>query len=122
MVEDDQPLRALNRILLEETGLFEIVGEAEDGAQAIRLATVLKPDVILLDIAMPVLGGMEALPELRKRSPKSRIIILSMLQRDGIEQEALARGATGFIDKGLDSEVFVKRLRSMLKPRPRLST
>ena len=114
LVEDDNPLRALQRIILEETGGFRIIGEAEDGRQAIRLAKTLQPELILLDLAMPVMGGLEALPQLRQVAPGSRIVVVTMLQRDGVEAEALRLGANAYIDKGLDSAEFVKRLTRVL--------
>lgn len=103
-------MRALQRIILEETGRFRIIGEAEDGRQAIRLAGTLQPELILLDLAMPVMGGLEALPQLRQVAPGSKIVIVTMLQREGVEAEALRLGANAYIDKGLDSGEFVKRL------------
>lgn len=115
LVEDDNPLRALQRIILEETGRFRIIGEAEDGRQAIRLARTLQPELILLDLAMPVMGGLEALPDLRQVAPGSKIVVVTMLQREGVEAEALRLGANAYIDKGLDSGEFVKRLTRALE-------
>ena len=110
LVEDDRPLRALQRIILEESGKYRIVGEAEDGLEAIRMTEKLQPDVILLDLAMPVMGGLEALPRIRHAAPGAKIVIVTMLQREGIEEEALRLGATAYVDKGLDSAEFVARL------------
>jgi len=110
MVEDDPPLRELNRLLLERTRRFQVVGEAENGLQALELAKSTKPDVILLDLVMPLMGGVDSLPLLRKQCPKSRIIVISMLQRERMESEILRLGADAFLDKGLDSDQFVKEI------------
>lgn len=115
LVEDDHPLRALQRIILQETGKFHIIGEAEDGRQAIKLARTLQPELILLDLAMPVMGGLEALPQLRAVAPGAKVIIVTMLQREGIEAEAIRLGADAYIDKGLDSGAFVARLLRVLE-------
>jgi DNA-binding NarL/FixJ family response regulator len=118
LVEDDHPLRALQKIVLEETGRFRVAGEAEDGRQAIRLAGTLQPDVVLLDLAMPVMGGLEALPRIREVAPASQVVIVTMMQREGTEAEALRLGATAYLDKGLDSVEFVARLERALGAAP----
>ncbi|MBI2078286.1 MAG: response regulator transcription factor [Euryarchaeota archaeon] len=116
MVEDDPPLRELNRLLLERTRKFQVVGEAENGLQALELAKTTRPDVILLDLVMPLMGGVDTLPLLRKQCPKSRIIVISMLQRERVEADVLEKGADAFLDKGLDSEKFVERILALTGP------
>ena len=118
MVEDDPPLRELNRLLLERTRRFQVVGEAENGLQALELAKSSRPDVILLDLVMPLMNGVDTLPLLRKQCPKSRIIVISMLQRERVESEVLQKGADAFLDKGLDSETFVQRILELTGPHP----
>lgn len=110
LVEDDPDLRELNRIVLERTGEFDIVGIAADGEAAIQQAERLQPDLILLDILMPIMGGLEALPGIRKVAPDSRVVVVSMLQREGMVDEALKLGASGFVDKGLEPHDFVQRV------------
>ena len=108
-------MRLLNKTILEDSGRFKVVGEAQDGQQAIDLARKLKPDVILLDLAMPVLGGLEALPTIRTAAPSACIIVVSMLQRVETEARALALGAKAFVDKGLDTDEFLARVLSVVK-------
>lgn len=103
-------MRVLNRTLLEDSGRFQVVGEAQDGRQAIELAGRLQPELVLLDLAMPVLGGMEALPKIRVVAPSACIIVLSMLQRQESERQVLALGAQAFVDKGMESDAFVNRI------------
>lgn len=114
LAEDDQLLRSLNRYLLEATQQVKIVGEAEDGEETLQLAKKVQPDAILLDLSMPGRDGMSTLPELRKLLPDCRIIVVSMLQRSGIEQEVLRMGASAFIDKGHESDDFVRHVLAIL--------
>jgi two-component system, chemotaxis family, chemotaxis protein CheY len=92
------------RLLLEtEFGMhddLEIVAEAENGAEAVRLASEHKPDVIVLDLAMPEMDGIEALPVLREVSPGSRVVVLSSFDNNSIQAQVLDLGARRFIDKG----------------------
>ena len=79
------PLRtavAVRRLLmkvLSDSPLFEVVGEASDGRQAVELAAARQPDLVLIDVAMPIMGGLDAIPEITRRSPQSKIVVLSGL-------------------------------------------
>lgn len=77
IADDDPEIRLLLRRILEPESLFDIVGEARDGAEAIKLTRTLSPDVIVLDLAMPRMDGLRAIPRLRRLAPDSRIIVLS---------------------------------------------
>ena len=79
---------------------LEIVGEAENGREAIVLADRHHPDVIVLDLAMPEMDGLEALPEIRKVSPESQVIVLSSYDAGSIQRMAISLGARRFVDKG----------------------
>ena len=95
---DDNPgYRRLSRIVLEEG--HDVVGEAQDGLEAIELAPAAGPDVLLLDLNMPRLGGMEALPRLRKLLPDTKIVILTTGRSADERRQALEAGADGFIVK-----------------------
>ena len=77
VVDDNADIRLVERLQLESGHLFEVVGEAGDGSEAIRLALALQPDVVLLDLAMPVMSGVEAIPAIRRCAPGVRIVVVS---------------------------------------------
>ena len=98
LADDHQIVRQGVRALLERQG-FEVVGEAEDGNEAVRLATRFKPDVAVLDIAMPSLNGIDAAREIRRVSPDTRTILLTMFSEDHRLVEALRAGVSGYLLK-----------------------
>lgn len=110
LVEDNGPSRELTRILLETSGHFQVVAQVGNGLEAIAAARRSQPDLIILDLAMPVMNGFDALPRLREVSPKSAIIVLSMLDRQRASADALARGADLFLDKGTPDDEFASTL------------
>ncbi|MFN2556916.1 MAG: response regulator transcription factor [Nitriliruptorales bacterium] len=77
LADDTEDLRTILRRLLEHDGRFEVVGEAEDGHEAVEVAADHQPDVIVLDLSMPVLDGRAALPRIRSAAPDTRIVVLS---------------------------------------------
>lgn len=115
LVEDDRLLRLLNRTLLEQSGRFDVLDEAQDGADAVKKAELLKPDCILLDLVMPGTDGFKAIPKLRLVSPNSCIIVVSMLPRMGTEDEVVRLGAAAFVDKADDSSHFLRQVTSILE-------
>jgi DNA-binding NarL/FixJ family response regulator len=108
VVDDYKPFRVIIRYVLGEDGDIEIVGEAPDGQAAVELAGELKPDVVLLDLAMPRLDGWEAIPLIRECSPESRIVILSGFPEERMRDLAHQHGITGYVEKG-DSEDAIRR-------------
>jgi two-component system response regulator NreC len=98
LADDHQIVRQGVRALLERQG-FEVVGEAEDGNEAVRLVTRLNPDVAVLDIAMPSLNGIDAAREIRRVSPDTRTILLTMFSEDHRLVEALRAGVSGYLLK-----------------------
>ena len=96
--DDNEQYRTLARMVLEMAG-HEIVGEAGDGEQALEQAPATDPDVLLLDLNMPKMGGFEALPHLRELLPGSKILILTTGQALQERQRALDSGADGYIVK-----------------------
>src|SRR4051794_7771221 len=113
VVDDAANLRELLTVLLDVEDDFEVVGTAADGAQAIERAAVLQPDVVLLDLAMPVMDGLQALPGLRAELPDARIVIFSGFEHEALAQEALAAGADAYIEKGTSVMQLVARLRQL---------
>ena len=98
LADDHQIVRQGVRALLERRG-FEVVGEAEDGNEAVRLVTRLLPDIAVLDIAMPSLNGIDAAREIRRVSPDTRTILLTMFSEDHRLVEALRAGVSGYLLK-----------------------
>jgi diguanylate cyclase (GGDEF)-like protein/PAS domain S-box-containing protein len=114
IVEDEAPIRDLVRLVLEEADGFTVVGGAGDGREAIALARHHQPDLILLDLAMPGIGGLEALPLLRAVSPDARVVVLSGLDAETVEARAQAEGAAGYVVKsGNLSELPIELLAIM---------
>lgn len=100
IADDTEDIRMLLRISLSIGGNFEICGEAADGAEAVALADQLKPDAILLDLAMPVMDGLQAAPEITRRSPGTKIVMLSGFSKDRLQAAAAEAGAAAYIEKG----------------------
>jgi two-component system response regulator NreC len=100
VVADDHPIvRQGLRHLLEAEAEFQIVGEAGDGIEAIRLVERFKPNILVVDMMMPGLNGLEVLRQARKISPNTRTIVLSMQSADAYVAEALKNGAAGYVLK-----------------------
>lgn len=108
LADDHAVLRSGLRLLIDKQDDLEVVGEAGDGAETLVLATDLQPDVILLDINMPGLDGLQALPRLKERLPNSRVLILTMHDDVGYLQQALQAGAAGYVLKqAVDTELLM---------------
>ena len=110
LADDTAEYRLLLRIILEQDGRFEVVGEAADGAEAVRVTEAERPDVLVLDLAMPVMDGLEAIPEIRACSPGTTIVVLSGFARGRLDREALALGATAYVEKGEAFSTIVSTL------------
>jgi two-component system, NarL family, response regulator NreC len=100
LIADDHGIvRKGLRLQLEQHENFEVVGEASDGREAVRYAEQLAPDVVIMDIGMPNLNGVEATSQIVKRRPETAVIILSMYSDEGYLRRALAAGAKGYLLK-----------------------
>ncbi|HZQ78292.1 MAG TPA: hybrid sensor histidine kinase/response regulator [Acidimicrobiia bacterium] len=111
IVDDTRDIRWLLRLAIDREGTFEVAAEAGDGRAAVVLAQQLQPDAVLLDLAMPVMDGLEALPLIRAVSPASRVVILSGFNARQLADEALALGADGYIEKGIAPGELIARLK-----------
>ncbi len=98
--DDVEDIRVLLRMSLELDGSFEIVAEASNGREAVEAAERLEPDVILLDLSMPEMDGLEALPILGRVSPRSRVVVLSGFEASKMAARAAALGAVHYLEKG----------------------
>ncbi|MCX4782204.1 response regulator [Streptomyces sp. NBC_01264] len=114
LIADDQPLvrRGLALILAPEPE-FEVVGEAGDGAEAVALAERLRPDVVVMDIRMPVLDGVEATARLSALLPQCRVLALSTFDMDEYVVAALRAGACGFLPKDVSPEELTAAIRTV---------
>ncbi|MBI2846772.1 MAG: response regulator transcription factor [Chloroflexi bacterium] len=107
LADDHAVVRSGLRMLLEAEGDIEVVGEARDGLEAIRKAEQLTPDVILMDISMPGLSGLEAARRIKKERPQINILFLTMHQSEEYFFQALQAGGSGYVPKSaLDTEVI----------------
>jgi len=110
LADDHRMLRESLRRSMEDNG-FDVVGEAPDGAEAVRLATELKPDVILMDVTMPVLDGVEATRQVRDRVPGTQVVILTMHADREVLVDAIRAGAAGYLVKDCSTEEVVDTVR-----------
>ncbi len=114
LLADDTPeIRMLVRMALELEGSFDVVGEAADGAEAVSLAGDFRPDAIVLDLAMPVMDGLEAIPQLKLKMPQLKILVLSGFQASRMEAEAIAAGADAYLEKGEPASKIVMLLKEL---------
>lgn len=122
VADDHSILREGLVMLLEKQDFIEIVGQASNGDQALSLVREHRPDVMLLDIAMPGINGLEAIEIVRGISPETGIVILSRYEKDAYVHQALDAGAFGYVVKGAPSEELVQAIRHAAEKKYFLST
>ena len=121
LIVDDHPLtRDALRALLEQNA-FSVAGEAADGEEAIETAGALKPDLILLDLSMPGLDGLEALPRLREAAPQAEVVVLTASGTETNLLSAIRAGAAGYLLKTEPPERIVEFLRGVARGEAALS-
>src|SRR4051812_6008285 len=103
VLADDHPIiRKGLRALADTDPTLNVVGEARDGLEAVALVERHQPDVLLLDLMMPGLNGLDVLPIVRQRSPRTQVVVFSMYDNEAYVREALRNGAMGYVLKGCD--------------------
>ena len=118
LAEDHEIVREGYRALLQLEAGIEVVGEAQTGREAVELAGKLRPDVIVMDIAMPLLNGLEATRQIRKSFPELKILMLSAHSDDAYIEQAAEMGAAGFLLKQTSSAVLARAIREVYKGNP----
>jgi DNA-binding NarL/FixJ family response regulator len=113
LADDHMIVREGLRALLEAEGDIDVVGEAQTGRQAVRLTTRLRPDVVIMDIAMPLLNGLEATRRIRKVAPASKVLILSAHGDDIYVEQATRVGAAGYLIKQTSAHLLAKAIREV---------
>jgi NarL family two-component system response regulator LiaR len=120
IVDDHAIVRKGIRALLTESGDFEIVAEAVDGQEAVLRAAETQPDVILMDLLMPILDGIEATRQITTRQPKTRILVLTSFAADNKLFPAIKAGALGYLLKDSSPEELVRAIRQVHRGEPAL--
>jgi DNA-binding NarL/FixJ family response regulator len=116
LLADDQSLfRDGLRILLSTQQDFEVVGEATNGEEALRLAARLRPHIVLMDMRMPVLGGVEATRRLHETQPDCRVIVLTTFDDDELVFEGLRAGAVGYLLKAVSTPRLLEAIRTVAR-------
>lgn len=113
LVDDQQLFRGGIRMLIESQPDMKFVGEAGDGHEAIRLAATVKPDVLLMDVRMPNMDGIEATQQIVARGLETRVLVLTTFDLDKAVARAVAVGASGFVLKDADPEFLLAAIRTV---------
>jgi DNA-binding NarL/FixJ family response regulator len=113
LVDDVTELRMLVRLTLEEDDAIEVVGEASDGREGVEGVAATQPDVVLVDLSMPDMDGLEALPLMREQAPGARLVVLSGHEAGRVSLEALSQGATRYVNKAEDLETICKVVKDV---------
>jgi two-component system, NarL family, response regulator NreC len=121
LADDHQVVRQGLRALLEAEPNFQVVGEVGDGLEIVRLIERLQPDVLVLDMMMPGLNGLEVTRQVKKSFPKTHVVILSMHKDESYVLEALKNGAAGYVLKDSSADELVKAVREAIANRLYLS-
>jgi DNA-binding NarL/FixJ family response regulator len=118
LADDHDLMRRGIRGLFESESDLEVCGEAANGREAFELATRLKPDVIVLDLGMPELNGLDALKQIHKEVPATEVLVFSMHDSEGLVREVFAAGARGYVLKSDAARYLVEAVRSLSQHKP----
>lgn len=120
LVDDHAVVRAGYRMLLERSGDIEIVAEADSGELACRRYSELKPDVVVMDLSLPGMGGLEAIRRINGRDPRAKVLVFSMHEDIVFVDQAVGAGARGYITKNSAPAVLVEAIRMVASGKPYL--
>jgi len=120
IVADHEIVREGLRTVLSQEREVEVVGEAADGERAVSLARLLGPDVVLMDLVMPGMGGLEALARIREACPQSQVVVLTNFASDQTVRDAIAGGAVGYLLKDVHKTELLQAIRNAQEGRPSL--
>jgi DNA-binding NarL/FixJ family response regulator len=115
LIDDHAVVRAGVRRLLEQESLFEVIGEAESGEKAYQIFGELRPDVMVMDLSMPGMGGLEAIRRILMRHEKAKILVLSMHEDLSFANQALKLGAKGYLTKNTLADDLAKSIQTVSK-------
>jgi two-component system response regulator NreC len=113
IAEDHGVMRAGLRALLEDEAGIEIIGEAENGEEVLRLASELSPDIVLMDVGMPEMGGIEATRRLKNLYPQIQVLVLTVYEEESLLREAIKAGAAGYIIKRAAEEELMAAIQAV---------
>jgi DNA-binding NarL/FixJ family response regulator len=122
LVEDHALVRAGLRALLERAGDIHVLGEAPNGQEGVELTKELKPDVVIMDIMMPRLNGIQAAEHIQSMKLSAQVLLLSMYSEEGLVHQALQSGAKGYVLKTSVSEELLEAVRSVARGETYLSS
>ena len=115
IADDYAALRLLHRRLLERSGAFDVVAEASDGEEAVRLVSEHQPDLVLLDLSMPLLDGLSATRLIRQLAPRTRVAVLSGYDANQLKEEVLGAGVHAYIEKQLRPDRFLEQVLAVAR-------
>jgi DNA-binding NarL/FixJ family response regulator len=121
LVDDHEIVREGLRTLLSEEEEFDIVGEAENGRQAIDVCAALQPDVVLMDLMMPEMNGIEAIPHVHRAAPNTQVLVLTSFIDDERVRSAVQAGAIGYVMKNVLKPDLLRAIRSAARGEPALN-
>jgi len=113
--DDQSGFRQMVTLVLNLDPDLQVIGEAADGLEAIGVVRELQPDILLLDIAMPVMDGLEALPQIRQAAPDTQVVMLTGVVSESVRQRALDAGASLFLEKGIGVNALAAEIKALCR-------
>ena len=114
LVEDMDIVRAGIKAFLDATSDFTIIGEASDGMQALHIVEKHAPDIVLMDLTLPILNGTEVISEIKRKNPSIKVIALTIHKKDSIIYRTLSAGADGYLLKSASQDILIHAMRTVL--------